>query len=252
VKTKNWAIPHAITVANLFCGFLAIAYGLNGYLVTASWLIIVAALMDGLDGKIARLTGSSTRFGVEFDSMADLVSFGIAPAVLLYKHAFWTMGWWGYLLVFLYIFAGAFRLARFNYQFKGVRQDIFQGLPITMAGMTVASFIVFVASIGSDTISAALLIMTTVFMTGLMLSTLRYEGLPRFSLETRKDKTKIVILLCCVVAIAVEPALVLFPLMVGYLFLGPVEWIIETVRFQIHLRSAVHGNNTTKRDTYVS
>lgn len=252
MRKTGWAVPYAFTVANLFCGFLAIAYGLNEKCIAASWLIIVAALMDGLDGKIARFTGASTRFGVEFDSMADLVSFGIAPTVLLYKHTFWHVGLWGWCLVFLYVFAGAFRLARFNYQYKGIRKDFFHGLPITMAGMTIAAFIIFFASFKSDTIITILLITTTVLLSILMLSTLRYEGLPRFSLETRKDKIKIGVLLCSVVAIAIKPSLVLFPLMVTYLLLGPIEWVCDVIRVQSPFRSIIDTEKTTKRDSYVS
>ncbi|MFQ6091810.1 MAG: CDP-diacylglycerol--serine O-phosphatidyltransferase [bacterium] len=229
MKRTGWALPYFFTVANLFCGFLAVVYCLHEEFVAASWLIIVAGFLDGLDGKIARFTGSSTRFGLEFDSMADLVSFGVGPAVLLYKYQFHLLEFRGWVLVFIYIAAGAFRLARFNFQFKGIRENTFKGMPITMAGMTVAALIIFYSDhqgwVGNSMMTAAL----TLLLSVLMISTIRYEGLPGFALETRKDKAKAIILFFSAVAIAIKPSSVFFPLMGGYLLLGLFEWIFTLV-----------------------
>lgn len=227
MKNTRWALPYFFTVANLLCGFLAIAYGLNEKLIAASWLIVLAGLMDGLDGKVARFTGSSTRFGVEFDSMADIVSFGIAPAVLLYRFTFHLMEMWGWILIFVYVATGAYRLARFNYQFKGTREDYFTGMPITMAGMTVASFIIFFSSFSGGRENTPVASGITLALSVLMISVIRYEGLPRFSLATRKDKAKVIVLLLSAGAIAIKPSLALFPLMIGYLMLGPIEWALH-------------------------
>ena len=224
MKKTRWAIPYFLTVSNLFCGLLAVVYGLNEAFVAAAWLIIVAGFLDGLDGKIARFAGSSSRFGVEFDSMADLVSFGVAPAVLLYKYQFHLLEFWGWVLVFTYTAAGAFRLARFNLHYTGVREDSFKGMPITMAGMTVAALVIFCTlpfvRMESQVLTAGLVLL----LSALMVSTIRYEGLPRFTLETRKDKAKAIILFVSAIAIAVRPSLVFFPLMAGYLLLGILEW----------------------------
>ncbi len=239
-------LPYLLTVANLLCGFLSIAYGLHGKLIEASWLIMVAGLMDGLDGKIARFAGSSTRFGVEFDSMADLISFGMAPGIVMHIGFLHVIGGWGWMLTFLYIASGAFRLARFNYQFNGTREDSFRGMPITMAGMTVAALLIFSdeikASMGPSTFPAVL----TILLSVLMVSTLRYEGLPSFHLANRREKIKALVLLFCTAMIAVRPPLMLFPCMTGYVVLGPIQWILsmaerrETERFNRNHHSARH------------
>jgi len=248
MKKAGWVIPHAFTVMNLFCGFMAIVYSLNEQIIAASWLIMVAALLDGLDGKIARFTGSSSQFGVEFDSMADLLSFGIAPSVLLYRFGLWHMGWWGWLLVFFYTFSGAYRLARFNYHYNGIRKDFFRGLPITMAGMTIASFVIFFTALPAGTAETSLFIIVPVLLSVLMLSTLHYEGLPRFSLESKKDQTKIVILFSCVIVIAIKPAFSLFPLMLGYLFLGNMKWLSVSHSIHTVFRSKMNTQKNAKSE----
>ncbi len=227
MNNTRWAIPYFFTLANLFCGMLSIAYGFNERLVAASWLIIVAGLMDGLDGKIARFTGASTRFGVEFDSMADLVSFAIAPSVLLYQSILARPGHWEWVLIFIYVASGAFRLARFNYHFQGIRKDYFRGMPITMSGMTLAASIIFFDHLDVGPTSILLLSGLTFILAPCMMSLLRYEGLPSFHLETHKDKMKALVLFWCVVLMVLNPALLLFPLMAGYLLLGPVQWILS-------------------------
>ncbi|UCE18087.1 MAG: CDP-diacylglycerol--serine O-phosphatidyltransferase [Gemmatimonadota bacterium] len=230
MKKTGWALPYFFTVSNLFCGFLAVAYSLNEQYVAASWLIIAAGFLDGLDGKIARFTGSSTRFGVEFDSMADLISFGVAPAVLLYKYQFYRLEFLGWILMFFYIAAGAFRLARFNLHFKGVREGYFRGIPITMAGMTIAALIIFtsngitiVGTIGTTTV-------LTLLLSILMISTIRYEGLPGFALTTRKEKAKVLILTLSAVVIVINPTFTFFPLMVCYILCGIFEWSFSIVK----------------------
>ena len=233
MKKSNWALPYFFTIANLFCGFLAVAYALNERYIAASWLIIAAGLFDGLDGKIARLTGSSTRFGVEFDSMADLISFGAAPAVLLYKYQFYRLGFMGWILVFLYIAAGAYRLARFNLHFKGIREGFFRGIPITMTGMTVAAFIIFTRNSLSPIESLSVTTILTLTLSILMISTIRYEGLPGFALGTRKDKVKVIVLLLSAVIIVVKPTVTFFPLMICYLFSGIFEWSFSMVKRKV-------------------
>jgi len=248
MSKPGWAISYAFTLMNLFCGLMAIIYGLNDQLIAASWLIIVAGLMDGLDGKIARFTGSSTQFGVEFDSMADLISFGIAPPVLLYKFNLWHTGWWGWLLIFAYTCTGAYRLARFNYHYKGVRKDFFRGLPITMAGMTIASLIIFFTAFPTGAIDTHLLGIVILLLSGLMASTLHYEGLPRFSMATRKDTIKIIVLFCCGVAIAFQPDILLFPLMLGYMFLGIMKWLISSQPVHTVFKSNMNTQHKAKRE----
>ncbi|MBD3169844.1 MAG: CDP-diacylglycerol--serine O-phosphatidyltransferase, partial [candidate division Zixibacteria bacterium] len=123
--------PGAFTMANMFCGFLAIIACIRGTdPAEPAWLILLALLLDSLDGHVARISHSATRFGVELDSLSDLVSFGIAPAVMMYRFPFEQFGKWAWILGFVYIMAAAFRLARFNLQANMEKKKNFVGLPV--------------------------------------------------------------------------------------------------------------------------
>src|SRR4051794_37003749 len=140
---KIYLVPNFVTTANLFCGFYSIIATLNHEYLTASWAIIAAGIFDMLDGRIARLAKATSQFGVEYDSLSDLLSFGAAPAVLLYQ---WTLAPFdrlGWLAAFLFLACGALRLARFNVSTVVTPKNYFQGLPIPMAAGIVATFIIF-------------------------------------------------------------------------------------------------------------
>ena len=137
------ALPALFTVGNLLCGFLSLLYAVDGRFVPAAWLIIVAWFMDGFDGKVARLTHSASRFGVELDSLADLCSFGLAPTVLILRYRLYALRGWGIALGFLFFACGAIRLARFNVQVEGFVKKNFCGLPIPAAAWAIASYTLF-------------------------------------------------------------------------------------------------------------
>ncbi|MCJ7498292.1 MAG: CDP-diacylglycerol--serine O-phosphatidyltransferase [candidate division Zixibacteria bacterium] len=128
--------PGVFTVGNMLCGFISILQSFEGEAIHAAWLIILAGFFDALDGKIARISRSASRFGIELDSFADFVSFGIAPAVIFYSFRLYVLGTWGWLLGFLFIICGAFRLARFNIEARLEEKPYFTGLPIPVAAIT--------------------------------------------------------------------------------------------------------------------
>lgn len=136
-----YILPNLITSGSLFAGFYSIAATYNGQFEKAAMAIIAGVVLDGLDGRVARMTRTTTRFGVEYDSLADLVSFGVAPAFLVYGWALSQFGRWGWLAAFLFLICGALRLARFNVQINTVEKGQFNGLPIPAAATFVASII---------------------------------------------------------------------------------------------------------------
>ncbi|GAB6283163.1 MAG: CDP-diacylglycerol--serine O-phosphatidyltransferase [Ignavibacterium sp.] len=181
--------PNFFTTLNIFCGFLSIIWSMNGNYVFASWLIIFAALFDAFDGIAARLTHTSSQFGVELDSLADAISFGVAPAFLIYSVQFYNYQMFGIILSFIFLFGCVFRLARFNSQLVGFEKEMFYGLPTPSAAITLASFIFLFYKDGHlssnvESFSIPLVIILSL----LMASKIKYDILPKFSLEGVKEK----------------------------------------------------------------
>ncbi|PIU19461.1 MAG: CDP-diacylglycerol--serine O-phosphatidyltransferase [Elusimicrobia bacterium CG08_land_8_20_14_0_20_59_10] len=142
-KTGAVVLPSIFTIANMAFGFFSILSASEGEYVRASWFLIVSYVMDMMDGRVARLVHGESSFGVEIDSLSDWISFGIAPAYLIYKFVLKDYGFWGYPVAFLYVLCGALRLARYNVSshFGGSSKDYFQGLPIPAAAGILVSFV---------------------------------------------------------------------------------------------------------------
>ena len=144
LKKGIYILPNLFTSASLFAGFYSIMATLNGDFERAAWAIIVSGICDAADGRIARLTATTSKFGVEYDSLADLISFGLAPGLLVYEWALRPYGQWGWSVAFLYVVCGALRLARYNVQIDNVEAISFKGLPIpASAGMIVTTVLMF-------------------------------------------------------------------------------------------------------------
>lgn len=141
-KKGVYLLPNALTLCGLFSGFFAIMATINGNYLYAAWAIIIANIFDGLDGWIARLTNTTTRFGIELDSLSDLVAFGVAPAVMMYKWALMPFGRIGWAAAFLFVACGALRLARFNIQTGQPGSKAFKGMPIPGAATVLSSVII--------------------------------------------------------------------------------------------------------------
>ena len=181
-------VPNLFTAINMFCGFFSILSASEGNYNYAAWLIFTAAIFDALDGLVARLTNSASELGVELDSLSDIVSFGAAPSFLLYKTYFYSFNTWGIILASLPLIAGGFRLARFNVQLVGFSKSFFLGLPIPAAALTIASFVLAFYNNGFEKPLADFIIPFIVVLSYLMLSKIRYETLPKFSLKGIKEK----------------------------------------------------------------
>jgi len=223
-----YIFPNLLTAGNLFAGFYAIVASMNLKFEHAAVAIIIAAFMDGLDGKVARMTGTSSRFGVEYDSLADLVSFGVAPAVLVYVwelRGFKRVGW---VAAFLFVACGALRLARFNVQVATTEKRWFTGMPIPMAGGTLAVTVLFFQHMlaGGRETSGLLFVLLTYLLSFLMVSTVRYRSFKE--LETRPHRAfyLMVSVIILISLIAIHPQISLFALAVLYLLSGPAEPVI--------------------------
>ena len=216
---------------SLFAGFFSIVSVFDGEFSRASWAIIVALLFDNLDGRMARVTRSSSRFGLEYDSLTDLVSFGVAPAILVYVWALKPFGKLGWLAGFLYLAGAALRLARYNVQVEKVESKTFNGLPSPAAGCVVATTVLFYHYLGGSEVERSLLVLFLIFVLAfLMVSGVRYHSFKELHLLQRRPVSTLFILVLILVLVAAEPVLMLFSLFYLYMFSGIVESALQLFR----------------------
>ena len=234
MTNRLFFIPSFFTFLNFFWGFFSIIEAVNGNLHRAAWFIILAVLCDGMDGKLARWTGTETLFGFELDSLGDMVSSGLAPAVLVYVGILYKVGFVGVLISFIYLFAGGYRLARFNILKAGKQSEGYIGLPIPVAAITIASLWIFRSPFG-ESIGVGFLIALMVFLAVLMVSTIHYSW-PRLMFHMNWIKTvQSISLLSAVILMAVFPERSLFPSLCLYILLGIKGWILNLVKGKVKL-----------------
>lgn len=197
---------------------------MDGRFVPAAWLIIVAWFIDGFDGKVARFTHSASRFGVELDSLADLCSFGLAPAVLMLRYRLYVLRGWGIALGFLFFVCGAIRLARFNVQVEGFTKKNFCGLPIPAAAWAIASYTLFGERVWEGFLSLQVCSTFVVLLSFLMISTFEYDAL-QFTRDSFWNRFKLIFAVVGASAIVFFPHEVLFPLSLVYVSSGIVRWV---------------------------
>lgn len=217
-----YLLPNLCTTASLFFGFLSIVNALGGRYTKAAWMILVAGIFDLLDGRIARLTGTGSRFGIEYDSLVDLTSFGLAPGILMYTWSLRSFGKLGWLIAFLYFACGALRLARFNVQQGSVEYTFFQGLPIPMAAYLLATYVIFHHHhFGNVSPQYSLIcIGMTLGAALLMVSTVRYWSGKIFTLSRIDSFFALVALVVLIFIVALYPETILFFLALLYFASG--------------------------------
>jgi CDP-diacylglycerol--serine O-phosphatidyltransferase len=228
IKISRSLAPNFFTAMNMVFGFLCIIYAGKEEFYMAAFMIVFAAICDSLDGMVARLTKSSSKFGVELDSLADVVSFGVAPSALVYYLHLHTLGTWGIILsTFPMIFA-AMRLARFNVQLVGFDKEFFYGLPAPGAAITLSAFVIFFYNDGVPLFQKNLLIPLTFCLSLLMISTFRYDTFPKFSKKSIvKSPLKFIIFVIGFILIFVTKGKALLPLFAIYLLSGIIRMIIK-------------------------
>ncbi|RPH37037.1 CDP-diacylglycerol--serine O-phosphatidyltransferase [bacterium] len=233
MKITRAVVPSLFTVLNMFCGFMSIIHSSRGEYFPASWFIVLAAGFDSLDGVMARITKSSSEFGVEIDSLSDVISFGAAPAFLVYRMSLYQLEGMGILLSSLLMIFGALRLARFNVQLVGFDKDYFSGLPIPASALTVASFTLnyYTEASGLDPLAAFFLPWLSVVLGLLMVSKVKYDTLPKISRRAlKKEPWKFVFAVLAIIVVFVTGGGAIFPLLLLFIVLGLVRYVITTGR----------------------
>jgi CDP-diacylglycerol---serine O-phosphatidyltransferase len=231
MKKGIYILPNSLTLCGMFFGFFSILSSIKGNFVNAAWFIMIADIFDGLDGWVARLTHSNTRFGIELDSLSDLVAFGVAPSVLVYTWAIAPFGRIGFAATFLFTACGALRLARYNIQMGSAESKAFTGMPIPGAATVIATLVLFYREVwdGSPQKNIFILILT-ICLALLMVSTLRFHGLKEIDFGKRKPFWILVAIVFVFVIVVVHPAAALFVIAMIYLAEGVVENIYLVYR----------------------
>lgn len=209
-------------MGNVVCGFLSILNAFEGQITTAAWFIFLAGFLDALDGKVARLSGGSSQFGVELDSLADFLSFGVAPAVLVHVIKLNTMGKWGWIISIVYIMAAAYRLARFNLLAETEEKKDFLGLPVPGAALALMAYVIFSFYIWDSLQYSEVLVVMVILFAFLMVSQVQYDSLPdRF--ETPQARIKLIVLVVVAVVVLINARLMLFPVISLYILFGMIR-----------------------------
>ncbi len=221
-----YLLPNLFTITALFAGFFAIVSAMKGRFDNAAIAIFVAMIMDGLDGRVARLTHTQTPFGAQLDSLSDMVSFGIAPALVIFSYSLIHLGRWGWLAAFIYTMAGALRLARFNTQLGKADKRYFQGLAIPAAAAVVAGIV----WVGQDLQVSGVIFdiavaVITILLGLLMVSSIRYRSFKDLDMKGRVPFFVILLLVLIYVLISIDPPEILLLIFAFYAISGPIGWV---------------------------
>jgi CDP-diacylglycerol--serine O-phosphatidyltransferase len=219
---KNIILPNMVTLLGLLSGVYSLVAVMQGKFFVAAVAILLAAVFDGLDGKVARLVDGASEFGIQLDSLADVISFGVAPAVLLYQWQMAEFRQLGIMAMFLFVACGALRLARFNVQTKKISSLFFVGLPIPAAAAIIASGVIFVYRIGywDHPYMGEIAIVFALLFAFLMVSTVPYYSFKNLSFLRTRPFNTIVILVIFLFVIGIEPRITIFGFMMAYVVSG--------------------------------
>jgi CDP-diacylglycerol--serine O-phosphatidyltransferase len=229
---RIYLLPNAFTTANLFCGFYAIVQAMNGRFEIAAIAIFVAMVLDSLDGRVARMTNTQSAFGEQYDSLSDMLSFGAAPALIMYEWALRPLGKWGWLAAFIYVAGAALRLARFNTNIGVVDKRFFQGLPSPAAAALIAGLIWiatdlratrWITATGHDLAWPAFVL--TVYAGITMVSSAPFYSFKDINLRRSVPFVFVIGIVLLFVLVSSDPPVVLFSLFLAYGISGYVTWL---------------------------
>jgi CDP-diacylglycerol--serine O-phosphatidyltransferase len=231
-----YLLPSMFTMANMFCGYASVVFATRGEFLTAAPLIGIAIVLDMLDGRIARLAGATSEFGVEFDSLADIVSFGMAPAFLAFAWGLEPLGRLGWAAGFVYLAAAAMRLARFNIQSGSTDKRYFVGMPSPAAAGVIAATVFLLAQpdaypTGVPGRRESLPVLAVVLVPAfLMVSTIRFRSFKTLAFGSRRNYRSLMLVALVIVAIAAHPQFVLVAMAYTYLASGIVGFVVNRFR----------------------
>ena len=222
-----YIVPNLFTSAGLFAGFYSIICTLRKEYLLAAVMILVSQLCDMLDGRVARLTRSTSSFGIQYDSLADLVAFGVAPGILVYQWALRPWGRWGWLAASLYVTCGALRLARFNVQIASVEKRHFIGLPIPAAADVIAATVLLYYWLGNaaETGKHIMMLLVIFAVAGLMVSEIKYYSFKEIRFHHRHPFPVLLGLILLIYLVVGQPELMLFLGTAGYALSGPIALV---------------------------
>jgi CDP-diacylglycerol--serine O-phosphatidyltransferase len=246
-----YVLPNLMTTGNLFCGFFAIIQALKSNFLYGAYAIVAAAIFDLLDGRLARLTRSTSKFGAEYDSLCDLVSFGVAPGIMLFQWALNPFGRLGWVACFLFVACGALRLARFNVQANIVEKNYFQGLPIPMAAGIVASSILAFQDLELEASGNIGLLVMTALLAFVMVSNFRYRSFKDLDLKERMPFRYLLLGVGVLVIVALRPEVMLFVLFFGYAVLGAVFGVFKLGKNARKIRPSVYAPAQVNEDDLI-
>jgi CDP-diacylglycerol--serine O-phosphatidyltransferase len=216
-----YLLPNLFTTAALFAGFYAIVQAMNGRFDHAAIAIFVAMVLDGLDGRVARLTKTQSAFGAEYDSLSDMVSFGAAPALVVYEWSLRSMGKLGWIAAFIYVAGAALRLARFNTMLEVADKRYFQGLPSPSAAALVAGFVGIIDDYAIDPETVRWAAWAVTLFAGLtMVSNLKYYSFKTINLRRSVPFAVVILIVLFIVLISYQPSVVPFACFVVYAISG--------------------------------
>jgi len=225
VKKGVYLLPNGLTLCGMFLGFYSVLASFKGDYTVAAWSIIGAGVFDGLDGWVARLTNTTSRFGIQLDSLSDLVAFGVAPSVLFFSWTLKDFGRLGWAAAFLIIACGALRLARFNVQMDTAESKSFTGMPIPSAAGILAATVLFHSDVFQSVPGRNILYLLLAFgLAFLMVSTIRYHSAKEVNLRQRKPFWILVVFVGIFALILINPPVVLFLMGMLYMVSGVVEY----------------------------
>lgn len=242
IKRGIYLVPNALTIAGLFAGFYAVVAAMKGFYDVAAIAIFIAMIFDGFDGRVARMTRTESTFGAELDSLADIVSFGIAPALVIYSWALQDLHKAGWLASFIFVAAGAMRLARFNTQATSASKQYFQGLPIPAAAGVLASS-VLLCTVYNVSVGFWLSVLVAIITAGtglLMISRVRYYSFKDFNFRHKIPFILLLLLLLIVVVIVAAPVITVFVLFYGYAISGLLISIFYFVKRRRYLQKRLN------------
>lgn len=231
MKKGIYVLPNLFTTAGLFSGFYSIISSMHGKYEVAAIAVLVAAVLDALDGRIARITNTTSKFGAEYDSLSDLVAFGVAPAIMVYTWSLSSFGKWGWVVSFLFIVCGALRLARFNIQIGIIESKVFNGLPIPGAAAVLATSVLLFYKLGGDGRFEHLAVILGVFFLALlMVSSVKYYSFKDLNYFARKPFTSLVVCILILVVVIAETQIMMFTFVAGYSLSGPAWSVYKLCR----------------------
>lgn len=241
IKRGIYILPNAITSLNIFCGFFAIVSSINHSFEKAAIAILIAVIFDSLDGKIARATHTTSQFGIEYDSLSDLVSFGLAPSLVMYMWVLQPMGRVGWLAAFLFATCGALRLARFNSMADETPSTHFMGLPIPAAAAMCCTTVLFCDKYSIPHTDLPVIFLVGIYLLSfLMVSTIKYESFKKAELFKKMKFNVLVGIILIFVVIAQKPQLFLFSIGLIYVCSGPIQSVIYMIRSKHEKKIKAH------------